>query len=453
MVGGVSGFLRLHNGAPIHLFLKFFGDRFRILEAPLRIGMLTYRGNPRSGGQGIYIRLLSRALVELGHQVDVWSGQPYPELLDGVNLHEIPSLDLWNDPDKPRHEALRQVKDSIDLAEWASTVTGGFKEPITFCRRVARRLTAMDGSFPYDILHDNQSLGGALLPLQAYAPLVATIHHPVTRDRRLALEASRGIKQWWGHFRFYNFLPEQIRVARQMERVMTVSDCSRADIAEEYRISEDRMRVVGNGIHVDVFQPIAGALRVPDRLITTLSADQPLKGFRFLAEALALVRKVHPEMQLTVIGEPGQRTGTADRIRELGLEDAIEFTGRVEDHEIAERYSRATLAVVPSLYEGFGFPAGEAMACEVPLVSTRGGALPEVVGPDGQCGVLAEPGDAADLARAILDVLAMTPERRAAMGEAGRRRVLENFTWRRAAERTVDVYREAMALREERAAC
>ena len=234
---------------------------------------------------------------------------------------------------------------------------------------------------------------------------------------------------------------------------MTVSDCSRQDIAAEYRIPENRMRVVGNGIHVDVFQPIAGAVRVPNRLITTLSADQPLKGFRFLAEALALIRETHPDMELTVIGEPGQRTGTADRIRELGLDGAIEFTGRVEDHEIAERYSRATLAVVPSLYEGFGFPAGEAMACEVPLVSTRGGALPEVVGEDGQCGVLAEPGDAADLARAIREVLSMTEERRATMGAAGRRRVLENFTWRRAAERTVDVYREAMALREERAAC
>lgn len=415
--------------------------------------MLTYRGNPRSGGQGIYVRLLSRALVELGHSVDVWSGQPYPELLDGVALHKIPSLDLWGNPDAPRHEALKSVKDSIDFAEWASTVTGGFKEPITFCRRVARRIQPKGKPFAYDIIHDNQSLGAALLPLRTHAPLVATIHHPVTRDRRLALDASRGFKQWWGHFRFYNFLPEQIRVARQMERIMTVSECSLNDIAEEYRIPRERMRVVGNGIHIDVFQPIPGVRRASDRLITTLSADQPLKGFRYLAEALEILRRERPALKLTVIGEPGQRTGTAERIRELGLDDAIEFTGRVADHEIAERYSRATLAVVPSLYEGFGFPAGEAMACEVPLVSTRGGALPEVVGTDGSCGLLAEAGDAADLARAIADVLAMDEDRRRAMGEAGRRRVLANFTWERAAERTVEVYREALALQQEKAAC
>jgi glycosyltransferase involved in cell wall biosynthesis len=397
--------------------------------------------------------LLSRALVELGHSVEVWSGQPYPELLGGVELHKIPSLDLWGDPDAPRREALKSVKNSIDLAEWASTVTGGFKEPITFCRRVARRIQPNGKPFAYDIIHDNQSLGAALLPLRTHAPLVATIHHPVTRDRRLALDASRGLKQWWGHFRFYNFLPEQIRVARQMERIMTVSECSLGDISDEYRIPRDRMRVVGNGIHVDVFQPIPGARRESDRLITTLSADQPLKGFRYLAEALAILRRERPELKLTVIGEPGQRTGTAEKIRELGLEGAIEFTGRVADHEIAERYSRATLAVVPSLYEGFGFPAGEAMACEVPLVSTRGGALPEVVGTDGSCGILAEAGDAPDLARAIAEVLAMDEDRRRAMGESGRRRVLANFTWQRAAERTVEVYYEALALQQEKAAC
>ncbi|MEO2169163.1 MAG: glycosyltransferase family 4 protein, partial [bacterium] len=320
-------------------------------------------------------------------------------------------------------------------------------------RRVARRIQPNGKPFAYDIIHDNQSLGAALLPLRTHAPLVATIHHPVTRDRRLALDASRGLKQWWGHFRFYNFLPEQIRVARQMERIMTVSECSLGDISDEYRIPRDRMRVVGNGIHVDVFQPIPGVRRESDRLITTLSADQPLKGFRYLAEALAILRRERPELKLTVIGEPGQRTGTAEKIRELGLEGAIEFTGRVADHEIAERYSRATLAVVPSLYEGFGFPAGEAMACEVPLVSTRGGALPEVVGTDGSCGILAEAGDAPDLARAIAEVLAMDEDRRRTMGESGRRRVLANFTWQRAAERTVEVYYEALALQQEKAAC
>jgi glycosyltransferase involved in cell wall biosynthesis len=134
-------------------------------------------------------------------------------------------------------------------------------------------------------------------------------------------------------------------------------------------------------------------------------------------------------------------------VRALGLEDAIHFTGRVPAESIAHAYAEATLAVVPSLYEGFGFPAGEAMACQVPVVSSRGGALPEVVGDDGTCGSLVPPKDSAALAHAI-DQLLDQPERRAAMGRAGRARVLQHFTWQRAAERTVDVYREVI---EERA--
>jgi glycosyltransferase involved in cell wall biosynthesis len=130
----------------------------------------------------------------------------------------------------------------------------------------------------------------------------------------------------------------------------------------------------------------------------------------------------------------------------LGVQRAVEFTGYVEDRDIARYYAESTVAVVPSLYEGFGFPAGEAMACEVPVVSTRAGALPEVVGKDGECGLLVPPRDGAALASAIATLLE-DPARRAALGAAGRRRVLEHFTWKRAAERTADVYREAIEAR------
>jgi glycosyltransferase involved in cell wall biosynthesis len=209
------------------------------------------------------------------------------------------------------------------------------------------------------------------------------------------------------------------------------------------------MRVVGNGINVDAFHPLENVARRADRLITTLSADAPLKGFRYLLEALHQLRKKRPSVQLTVIGQPGTETETEAYIRRLALQDAVHFTGYVEPRDIARHYAESTVAVVPSLYEGFGFPAGEAMACEVPVVSTRAGALPEVVGEDGRSGLLVAPRAAAALAHAIEELL-VSPERRAAMGKAGRLRVLEHFTWKRAAERTADVYLEAI---EERAAC
>jgi glycosyltransferase involved in cell wall biosynthesis len=412
---------------------------------------LTYRGNPRSGGQGIYVRQLSRALVELGHEVDVWSGQPYPELFSGVGLTKLPSLDLWNEQALMRLPTLRELWDPINLSEWARSKTGGFVEPLTFSRRVARRFRRGDLP-PYDVVHDNQCLGAGLLELQQSVPVVATVHHPITVDRRIAFQQETdGIKRW-GLARWYSFLPEQLKVSRQLDRVLTVSEVSRRDVCREYGVSPGRMRVVGNGIDVDVFRPLPSIARRTNRLITTLSSDAPLKGFVFLLDALAELRRARPELQLIVIGKPGADTATLPHLRRLGLDEVVTFTGFVEAADIARHYAEATIAVVPSLYEGFGFPAGEAMACEVPVVSTDAGALPEVVGKDGRCGTLVPPRDGASLARAIATLLD-APARRAEMGTCGRQRVLEHFTWRRAAERTVDAYREVIAERQRRVAC
>jgi glycosyltransferase involved in cell wall biosynthesis len=417
-----------------------------MVGGPLRVCLLTYRGNPRSGGQGIYVRLLSQALLELGHRVDVWSGQPYPELVDGVGLVRLPSLDLWNEEQLLRLPSLRKLVDPINLSEYAHTKLGAFREPISFSQRVARQFRLAAHSRRYDIVHDNQSLGPGLLQLPAALPVVATIHHPVTIDRSIALANAKGRSQLFGLKRWYSFLDTQLAVSRQLDRILTVSEASRQDLQREYGIAPERMRVVGNGINLQDFQPLPGFARKDDELITTLSADSPLKGFRFLLEALAMLRDKRPSLRLKVIGQPGHETGTLERIERLQLGSIVSFTGRVPAESIARAYAEATLAVVPSLYEGFGFPAGEAMACEVPVVSSRGGALPEVVGEDGACGVLVPPEDAAALAAAI-DALLDQPERRRALGRAGRARVLEHFTWRRAAERTVAAYREAIAER------
>ncbi len=412
--------------------------------APLRVCLLTYRGNPRSGGQGVYVRLLSEALRDLGHEVDVWSGQPYPELVDGVRLVKVPSLDLWNETQLFRTPSLRELVDPINLSEYARTRFGAFIEPITFSDRVARRFRRGGNLRGYDIVHDNQCLGPGLLQLRTLLPVVATIHHPVTVDLRIAYQTAKDRTERFGLRRWYSFLPTQLRVSRSLDRILTVSEASKTDLHREYGVAQDRLRVVGNGINLDVFKPMPEIARKDNLLITTLSADSPLKGFRYLLEALARLRTTRPDVHLLVIGQPGLETGTRERLRDMKLEDAVTFSGRVAAEDIARAYAEATIAVVPSLYEGFGFPAGEAMACEVPVVSSSGGALPEVIGRSGTCGTLVEPKSGAALARAIGELLDQ-PERRREMGRAGRARVLDLFTWRRAAERTVAVYREAIA--------
>jgi glycosyltransferase involved in cell wall biosynthesis len=411
-------------------------------EDALNICLLSYRGHPQSGGQGVYLRLLSRELVNMGHRVSVWSGQPYPELFDEVELVKIPGLDLWNEGALLRIPSLEELRDPLNVYEWVRTRLGEFAEPRVFCQRVARSFRQANGSLDFDVVHDNQSLGLGLLELQKRVPVVATIHHPITVDRRVALRAERRPTKLYGLWRWYHFLPMQLKVARQLDRILTISDASTDDIEREFKLDRRRMRNVGNGINLDVFKPLEGYTRNPNRLITTLSHDVPLKGFSFLLDAVAELRRERPDLELLVIGGNVPRERTLAKIEKLGLQKVVRFRGRVPAEQIAREYAEAIVAVVPSVYEGFGFPAGEAMACEVPVVSTTGGALPEVVGTDGKAATLVEPRSSEALAAAIRDLLEATPERRAEMGRAGRERVLGNFTWRRAAERTVDCYRE-----------
>jgi len=415
---------------------------------PLRICLLTYRGNPRCGGQGIYIRHLSSELAALGHTVEVWSGPPYPEMATDstARLVEIPSLDLWDEDHFFRVERWRDLRDRINRSEWFRTMTGIFDEPRSFCERVLRRYRELPDDERFDVVHDNQSLGYGLLELQQLVPLVSTIHHPITVDRRLDLETVRSIKRRIGLRRFYRFIPMQLQVGRELERVITVSKKSHRDVQAEFGLDKDLMRTVEVGVNTDQFRPMPEIERRNDRIMTTLSADVPLKGIRYLLEAFAQLRRDRPSLHLTVIGSTNGSSGTARLIQELGLDGSIRLTGRVPYEEIVSTYAETTVAVVPSLYEGFGLPAVEAMSCEVPVVCTRAGALPEVVGEDGSAGIIVPPGDPDRLRLAIGELLD-SPERRVSMGKAGRARVIRQFTWRRTAELSVEVYRELLAER------
>ncbi|GIW42428.1 MAG: glycosyl transferase family 1 [Candidatus Binatia bacterium] len=412
-------------------------------KEPLRICLLSYRGNPRSGGQGIYLRHLSRALASLGHEVHVWSGQPYPELDDGVHFDPLPSLDLWNEEAFFRIPRPSELTDPINVFEWLATITGGFPEPRTFCWRALRRYRRLPPEGRFDVVHDNQSLGTGLLELRKLVPVVATIHHPITVDYRLGLRAERSWKKRWGLRRWYTFIPMQKRVARVLDRIVTVSETSARDIAREFGLRPERLRVVPCGVDLDLFRPLPGIPRRGDRIITTVSHDAPLKGMAFLLEAFAELLRERPGLSLTVIGGRNGDSPTAKKVRELGLDGSVRLTGRVATEEIVRLYAESTVAVVPSLYEGFGLPAAEAMACEVPVVSSDAGALPEVVGRDGSSALLVPPGDPRSLKEAI-SALLDAPERRAEMGAAGRKRVETLFSWRRAAELCVEIYREAI---------
>ncbi|MCW2635146.1 MAG: putative Glycosyltransferase, partial [Blastococcus sp.] len=369
----------------------------------MRIALLSYRSKPHSGGQGIYVRALSRELIELGHRVEVVSGQPYPELDEGVPLTRLPSLDLYREPDPFRTPRPSEFRDGIDVLEWATMCTAGFPEPMTFSLRAARHLLGRADGFgrpEFDIVHDNQSLGWGLLRLvHAGVPTVATVHHPVAIDRELELAAARSLRRRLTLRRWYAFTGMQARVARRLDAITTVSESSRTDIATHMGVPAGGIEVIPVGIDPAEFTPPApGRQRDPDSVLVITSADVALKGLVHLLEALAKLRTERP-VRLTVVGtaRPGGPAEAA--LDRLALRDAVRFTGPVPEKELVDLLQRAAVVAIPSLYEGFSLPAIEAMACGTPLVTTDAGALPEVVGRE--AGLRVRAGDVGELTAAL----------------------------------------------------
>ncbi|MGY1637256.1 glycosyltransferase family 4 protein [Geodermatophilus sp. SYSU D00742] len=406
----------------------------------LRVALLSYRSKPHSGGQGVYVRALSRELTALGHAVTVFSGQPYPELDDGVPLERVPSLDLYREPDPFRTPRPSEFRDWVDLTEWALMCTAGFPEPLTFSLRAAREL--LPRAAEYDVVHDNQSLGLGLLRLvRAGVPTVATVHHPVAIDRELELAAAPSLRRRLTLRRWYAFTGMQARVAPRLDGITTVSESSRRDIETHLGVPATGVDVIPVGIDPDVFTPPPpGRPRDRGSIVVTTSADVPLKGLVHLLEAVAKLRTERP-VRLTVVGtaRPGGPAEAA--LDRLALRDAVRFTGPLPEADLVALLQGAAVVAIPSLYEGFSLPAIEAMACGTPLVTTDAGALPEVVG--SKAGLRVPAGDVGELTAALQLVLD-SPSLGEQLGRAGRRRVLASYTWRSTAERTAEWYAEVL---------
>ena len=410
-------------------------------NGPLRIAYLTYRGKPHVGGQGVYTRHLTKALVDLGHHVEVFGGQPYPILDSRIPLHKLPSLDIFNDQYPGRFPAYWEIKDWPSFVETAQFLKGTFGEPRAFSIRAYNELSKRVNDF--DLVHDNQCLGYGILKIEKQIPTIVTLHHPITKDRKLEMEHT---KTWFKRraiSRWYSFVNMQGKVASKMPRVVVVSENSIADIHTDMKVSLDRMKLVPVGVDPDLFTPLPHIARKPGHLITTASADVALKGLSYLLEALAKIR-TERDVHLTIIGRP-REGANADLIRKLGLTDCITHVSGVSDERIVELYAESELAVVPSLYEGFSLPAIEAMSTGICLVATTGGALPEVTGVDNDTVLSCPAGDAEALAASIRRGLDNT-ELRNRVGAAGRTRVVERWSWKHCAQLTVDQYREVLSM-------
>lgn len=415
-------------------------DIMRRASDGMRIAILSYRSDPKVGGQGVYVDYLASALAETGAQVDVISGPPYPELSANVRLVKLPSLDLYAKPHKG-HFSLRprHLLSATDTYEYFGHLSGKFVEPYTFGQRVLKFMK--QHADEYDVILDNQTLANGTLKLHTDLGLnlATTIHHPITHDLKLAYAAATDWKHRWLVRRWYAFHRMQIRVARQLPAITCPSEHAKADIVTEFGVDPARIHPIPLGVDQATFRPRLELTKHPKRLVTTASADTPLKGLHILLTAYHGLLAKHPDLELVVIGK--LRKGEAKRtIERLGLRHRVTFKSDLSRADLAAEFYTASIAVTPSLYEGFGLPAAEAMSCGTPVIVTDGGALPEVAG---DAGIVVPKGDPDALAAAI-DALLLNSERRKAVAEACYARAQETFNWQRIAPKYLDFFQQAM---------
>jgi glycosyltransferase involved in cell wall biosynthesis len=404
----------------------------------LKVGLLSYRSHPYSGGQGIYIKHLSKALSDIGHDVSVLSGPPYPELDNSVELIEIPSLGLFETEDRMKAFSLDLLLNPLDLYEWLTVMSGGFPEPYTFGKRVLKYLETNNRDF--DIILDNQSLCDSLLEIQKIYPLAVTIHHPITKDLKLEIENASNWKEKLSSIRWHNFLPMQKKVAPRLNKIICVSKPSKRDIIEEFLVDPQKIEVILNGIDIKKFVPNPSIHYKANKIITTASADIPLKGLKYLILALPKIIESYPETSLTVIGKSPRDSKLRKLIADLSLEDRISFQSGITEEEIVDLYHSSEIAVIPSLYEGFGFGAGEAMACGVPLISTHSGGLEEVVGDSAE---IILPASTEEIESAVIKLF-NNSERKIELSKMGRERMENMFDWHIAAKSYENAFKEVI---------
>ena len=338
---------------------------------------MSYRSAPFGGGQGVYVKNLSKALTNLGHKVTVFSGPPYPDLDKEVDLIESPGLNLFetfNFKDRIYTFIKQKNKTFTDFYEFLSVLAGGFPEMKTFGKRAKKHLLKNN----YDVVIDNQSISYAMEYIQITNPLIEVIHHPITKDLNHELATSKNIIYKLSRYRWYSFLKMQKKVAPKLRNILTVSESSKRDIIADFKVSSNNISVINNAIDTSIFRPYPDVKRKPHKLITTASADVPLKGLDYSLYALASLKEEFSDIELSVIGMPRVGGHTERLIKELDLSQRINFKTNLTKEEIAEEYAESSIAIVSSLYEGFGYPVGEAMSCSIPLIATNVASIPEI---------------------------------------------------------------------------
>ncbi len=408
----------------------------------MRIALLTYRGNMFCGGQGIYAAYVARELHRLGHEVHVIAGPPLPDLEPDIPLHVIPNGNFFAQPMAEALPADNPFRALFPTHLWELAVSrfGVFPEMTAFSLRLLARWRQLMHRYRFDVVLDNQSLGWGLLGVQASGvPVVGVVHHPLHIDRTADFEADPRFRRKWKRTLYFPLLMQE-QVVPRLARIMTVSHASAREIERYFGVDTKQIRVVYNGTDAEIFHPVEREIETD--LIFVGRTEDRKKGILQLLDALA---RTPDSITLKIIDGRIPEAGLVPtRLEALGIAERVRIVDRMLSvEELVAEYSTARIAVVPSYFEGFGFPASEAMACGLPVIATDGGALTEVVGTGGEAGRIVPLRDTGALAQAITE-LALDPARAAEMGRAARRRIERAFSWSEAGRNTEQVLAEVV---------
>ena len=404
----------------------------------LKIALLSYRSDPFSGGQGIYIKNISEALHNRGHEITIFSGNPLPEVNKAIKVVRIETPGFFETFDSlERLKIFTSLeKNRLNVMDFFETFTGTFTEPVFFGERLVKNKYFQETVDEFDIFHDNQSISN--YPETILKKLVTTLHHPIHVDKEIDLTSEKSFLKRLSIKRWYSFLNFQKKNLKAVKKVISPSLSSKNDICRYFDYPSKNISVIWNGINLDDCK-FHQRESFNANFVTIISADVPMKNLKTVLKALYLLKQDGLNAKLTIIGD--LREDNNKLIERLGLTKEITYKSKLPRKQLIQSLNNADIGIAPSKYEGFGFPLVEMIATGLPVIVSDKASLPELAG---NAGLIFNSSDSNDLKEKMKELIENAALRNK-VAENSKLRRDDFFGWDEYAKKLEDLYKEIIS--------
>ena len=404
----------------------------------LKIALLSYRSDPFSGGQGIYIKNISEALHNRGHEITIFSGNPLPEVNKAIKVVRIETPGFFETFDSlDRLKIFSSLeKNRLNFMDFFETFTGTFTEPVFFGERLVKNKHFQETVDEFDIFHDNQSISS--YPEKVLKKLVTTLHHPIHVDKEIDLTSEKSFLKRLSIKRWYSFLNFQKKNLKAVKKVISPSLSSKNDICRYFDYPSKNISVIWNGINLDDCK-FHQRESFNANFVTIISADVPMKNLKTVLKALYLLKQDGLNAKLTIIGD--LREDNNKLIDRLGLTKEITYKSKLPRKQLIQSLNNADIGIAPSKYEGFGFPLVEMIATGLPVIVSDKASLPELAG---NAGLIFNSSDSNDLKEKMKELIENAALRNK-VAENSKLRRDDFFGWDEYAKKLEDLYKEIIS--------